>query len=182
MNQYHEKYTFHYHINYGLKYKQPPTSRCISHGIIEGLKPSPFKLILISTKMQFAFRKHTMHARLFPKSLHGMETSHCFYAKWVGRPMMSSLWTILEISYTCFLLIALCMNWPFHTKMLPIVSFNCNWSGSSLSFVMSKEILPKPSIIFTSCTRYHPVSTWVQWCTPCLMHSQLLERLKCESK
>jgi len=51
-----------------------------------------------------------MHARLFPKILHGMETSHCFYAKWVRRPMMSSLWAILEIRYTCFLLTALCMN------------------------------------------------------------------------
>jgi hypothetical protein len=78
MKQYHKKHISHYHINYGLKYKQPPTSRCISHGIIEGLKPSSFKLILISTKIQFASKKHTMHARLFPKILHGMETSHCF--------------------------------------------------------------------------------------------------------
>jgi hypothetical protein len=137
------------------------------HMIIEGFKLSPFKLILISTKMQFAFRKHTMHARLFPKILHGMETSHCFYAKWVRRPMMNSLWAILEIRYTCFLLTTLCMNWPFHIKLLPIVSFNCNWGRSSLSFVMNRGVLPKPSIISTSCTRYHPVSTWVQWCTPC---------------
>jgi hypothetical protein len=78
MKQYHKKHISHYHINYGLKYKQPPTSRCISHGIIEGVKPSSFKLILISTKMQFASKKHTMHARLFPKILHGMETSHRF--------------------------------------------------------------------------------------------------------
>jgi len=47
MKQYHKKHISHYHINYSLKYKQPPTSRCISHGIIEGLKPSLFKLILI---------------------------------------------------------------------------------------------------------------------------------------
>ncbi len=110
MKQYHKKYISQYHINYGLKYKQPPTSRCISHGIIEGLKPNSFKLIFISTRMQFASRKHTMHAKLFPKILHGMETSHLFFASWVGRPMMSSLWATLEISYTCFLFIALCMN------------------------------------------------------------------------
>jgi hypothetical protein len=42
MKQYHKKHISHYHINYGLKYKQPPTSICISHGIIEGLKPSSF--------------------------------------------------------------------------------------------------------------------------------------------
>jgi hypothetical protein len=85
MMQYLKKYTSHYHINYGLKYKQPPTSRCISHGIIEGFKPSSFKLIFISTRMQFASRKHTMHARLFSKILHGMETSHCFFYKLGGE-------------------------------------------------------------------------------------------------
>jgi hypothetical protein len=85
MKQYHKKHISHYHKNYGLKYKQPPTSRCISHGIIEGLKPSSFKLILISIKMQFASKKHTMHARLFPKILHGMETRSLFFYKLGGE-------------------------------------------------------------------------------------------------
>ncbi len=155
MKHYHKKYISHYHINYGLKYKQPPTWRCISHGIIEGLKPSLFKLILISIRMKVTSRKHTMHARLFPKILHGMETFHCFSTNWVGRPMMRSLWATLEINYIFFLRIALCMNWAFHTKLLPIVSFNRNWGGLSLSFVMSRGVLPKPSNIFASCTRYH---------------------------
>jgi hypothetical protein len=58
-----------------------------------------------------------------------------------------------------------CKNWFFHTKLLPITSCNFNWGGPSSSFVTSNGILSKPSMTSPSCTRNHPTSMVVPWCT-----------------